>query len=62
MTLPAPNFNVIRSESNAETMVNMEITAEMPPAQDTGTFRSWLMVGHADPSRESGNPKLINAT
>ena len=28
----------------------------------TGTFRSWLMVGHADPSSESGNPRLINAT
>ena len=56
------DFNVIRSESSAETIVNMEITAEMPPAHATGTFRSWLMVGHADPSSESGNPRLINAT
>ena len=62
VTLPAPNFNVIRSESSAETIVNMEITAEMPPAHATGTFRFWLMVGHADPSSESGNPRLTNAT
>ncbi len=49
VTLPAPKCSVIRSESNAETIVPMEMTMEMPPAHDSGTSRSWLMDGHADP-------------
>ena len=31
------------------------------PAQDTGIPSSGYMVGQADPSRESGRPRLIKA-
>jgi hypothetical protein len=33
---------------------------ERIPAQDTGTPSSGYMVGQADPSRESGRPRLMN--
>jgi len=33
----------------------------MIPAQDTGTFNAPYITGHAEPRRESGSPRLINA-
>ena len=38
-----------------------EMIMERIPAQDTGTPSSGYMVGQADPSRESGRPRLIKA-
>ena len=61
VTRPAPNRSVMRSLSSAETMVPALIVIEMPPAHETGAPRSWLIVGHAAPSRASGRPRLMKA-
>ncbi len=42
-------------------MVPAEMTIEMPPANETGTPKSWYIVGQAAPSMASGNPRLTNA-
>ena len=62
MTLPAPNRKVIRSDSNADTMVPAEMVMEMPPSQETGAFKSVPIVGQAAPSTASGKPRLMKAT
>ena len=42
-------------------MVPTAMIIEMMPAKDTGTPKGPYMEGHADPSRESGRPRLIKA-
>ena len=42
-------------------MVPKEMIMDRMPAWDTGTPSSGYMDGHADPSRESGRPRLMNA-
>ena len=59
VTLPVPRVRVSRSLCRLERIVPSEM--ERIPAQDTGTPSSGYMVGQADPSRESGRPRLIKA-
>ena len=61
VTFPVPSARVSRSLFRLETMVPSEMIMERIPAQDTGTPSSGYMVGQADPSRESGRPRLIKA-
>ena len=61
VTLPVPRVRVSRSLCRLERMVPSEMIMERIPAQDTGTPSSGYMVGQADPSRESGRPRLIKA-
>ena len=42
-------------------MVEPEIIMLITPAQETDASRSLYMEGQAEPSRESGSPRLINA-
>jgi len=44
-----------------DTIVLPAITIEIIPAVPNDACRSVLITGHADPSNESGKPKLINA-
>ena len=61
VTLPAPSARVNRSLFRLETMVPKEMIMDRMPAWDTGTPSNGYMDGHADPSRESGRPRLMNA-
>ena len=61
VTLPVPRVRVSRSLCRLERMVPSEMIMERMPAQETGTPSSGYMVGQADPSRESGRPRLIKA-
>jgi hypothetical protein len=54
----APNFLVILSLKRLESTVPAATIADTIPAYDTGTPSSTNIVGHADPSAESGSPKL----
>ena len=60
VTFPVPSLYVSRSLIRLETIVPNEIMMEIMPAQETDTLNSVYMVGHADPSKASGSPKLIN--
>lgn len=62
VTRPGPSFLVSRSDWRLETMVPEAMIIVMMPAKDTGTSRSECMMGHADPTRESGRPRLMKAT
>jgi hypothetical protein len=57
---PAPNFLVNRSDAKLAIIVPPEISMETIPAYEDGTAISPRMTGHAEPSRESGNPRLTN--
>lgn len=59
VTIPAPYFLVTLSESRMETIVPEQIIIDIIPAHERGTAKSADMTGHADPSRESGKPRLI---
>ena len=61
VTLPAPSRLVSRSLIKLETMVPPEISMEITPAQDMGTFSCPYMEGQAEPRRESGRPRLMKA-
>ena len=61
VTTPVPNFLVRRSESRLERMVPPEMIMVTTPAKEAGTPNCGWITGHAEPSRESGSPRLINA-
>ena len=61
VTRPAPSRRVRRSLCRLDTTVPSEMIMEMMPAQDTGAPSSALMDGHAEPSSESGSPRLTKA-
>ncbi|MOA29898.1 hypothetical protein D3C78_1509420 [compost metagenome] len=61
VTFPVPNRARTEPLARLETIVLPAITMESTPAVPSDAFRSILITGHAAPSRESGNPKLINA-
>ena len=61
VTLPAPSLRVNRSLNRLETMVPAAMIMDTTPAQEIGTPNSRCMTGHADPNRESGRPRLMNA-
>lgn len=57
-----PNFPVSLSDNKLDTMVHPDMTIVIKPIYETGTLKSLCIAGHPEPSKESGNPKLINAT
>ena len=61
MTLPVPSLRVILSLCQLETIVPAAIIMDIIPTYDTGTPNSEYIEGHAEPSSEYGNPRLINA-
>jgi len=58
---PAPRRLTSRSVMRLDTMVPRQITSDIVPAADTAAPRLACMVGHAEPSRPSGRPRLTNA-
>ena len=61
VTPRVPNFFVSRSDISPEIIVPPEIIMETKPMYESGTPKSTRMVGHAEPSSESGRPKLMKA-
>lgn len=61
VTRPAPSLLVSRSANRQETMVPPAMIMVMIPAKETGTPSSPCITGQAEPTRESGRPRLINA-
>jgi hypothetical protein len=61
VTLLVPNFFVILSDIRLEIMVPPDIIIDSIPINDIETPISWCITGQAEPSNESGNPKLIKA-
>ena len=59
VTLPVPSFLVSRSLCRLDTTVPRETMMETAPAQDMGTPSSAWITGQAEPSRESGRPRLM---
>lgn len=62
VTHPVPNRANRRALSKLETTVPQDTIMEIMPAKDMGASNSFCMEGHAEPSRESGSPRLIKAT
>ena len=62
VTFPVPNRLMSLVLIRLETTVPHETTMDTTPAKDSGAERSTCMAGQAEPKRESGRPKLINAT
>ena len=61
VTAPVPNRRVSLSLCRLETIVPSAMIMEMMPAYESGTPNSVFIVGQAEPSRESGRPRLIKA-
>lgn len=59
VTKPVPNFFVNLSLKRLETTVPRHIIIDIIPAYDSGASKSIRITGHAEPSNESGKPKLI---
>ena len=60
-TTPVPKRRLIRSERRLEMMVQAEMIMVTIPAALIGIPISWYISGQAEPSRESGSPRLMNA-
>ena len=58
---PVPKRVFRRSLFKLDTIVPAAIIIEMMPAEETEVPSSGYMTGHAEPSRESGSPRLMNA-
>ena len=61
VTSPGPKRRVTRSLARAEMTVQADIIMDIIPAKETGTPSWGYMLGQAEPSRESGRPRLIKA-
>ena len=61
VTAPVPNLRVKKSEARLETMVPAAMIMETAPAAETEAPNSTCMTGQAEPSSESGSPRLIKA-
>ncbi|GIP14738.1 hypothetical protein J40TS1_03800 [Paenibacillus montaniterrae] len=59
--LPVPKRWIKEPLTKLETIVPPAIIIEISPAEPIDAPISGHMTGHADPSKESGSPKLINA-
>ena len=46
--------------ASEDMIVIRHIVMETYPAKDDGTTKDICIVGHAEPRRESGNPRLMN--
>lgn len=61
VTILVPNRFVSRSDIRLEQIVPPEIIIETMPIYEIGTSKEILSAGQAEPRRESGSPRLINA-
>lgn len=61
VTSSVPNLVVKKLENKLESMVKQAIIMVTMPATETSAPISAEMVGHAEPKRESGKPRLIKA-
>ena len=61
VTSPAPKRRVRRSDSRLDTMVPQAMSMEITPAKDRGAPSSRRISGQAEPSSESGRPRLMKA-
>ena len=59
VTGPVPSFRFILSESKLDMIVPAEIIIEIIPAIERVAEKSFDIIGHAEPSKESGSPRLI---
>lgn len=59
VTRPVPKRFIILSLKTLEITVPPAAIIEITPANESGTFNVSYMTGHAEPSRESGSPRLI---
>ena len=59
VTRPVPSFRFILSESRLDMIVPAEIIIEIIPAIERDAEKSFDIIGHAEPSKESGSPRLI---
>jgi hypothetical protein len=60
VSFPVPSLLIDLPLNNVEIIVPQEIIIDIIPAYDTGTFNVSYMLGHAEPKRVSGNPRLMN--
>ena len=61
VTVLVPKRLVRRSDISPEIIVPPEIIMETNPMYEIGTLKAACIVGHAEPSSESGSPRLIKA-
>jgi hypothetical protein len=61
VTSPAPSLLVSLSDIRLDTTVPHEIIMVTIPAYERDTSNCSYIVGHAEPSKESGSPRLIKA-
>ena len=61
VTVPVPNRCIIGPLNKLETTVPVAAIIDMMPPYATGTFNVLNMEGQPEPSKASGNPRLINA-
>jgi hypothetical protein len=59
VTRPVPKRFIILSLTILETTVPPAIIMEIYPAYGKGTYNESYIEGHAEPSNESGSPKLM---
>ncbi len=59
VTFPVPNRRVRRSLCRLEMIVPSEMIIKMIPEYETGTPSCGYIVGQAEPSSESGSPRLM---
>ena len=55
------NFRFNLSENKLEIIVQPEMIIVTMPIYEISTENSLCITGHADPSKESGRPRLMNA-
>ena len=61
VTSAVPKRLVIRSDRRLDTMVPAAMIMEITPAKESSAPKSRRMTGQAEPSSESGRPRLMKA-
>ena len=61
VTARVPSLLISLSDNRLDNTVPPDIIMDTTPRNETGTFSSPRIAGQADPSRESGSPRLIKA-
>ena len=61
VTRPVPNYRISLSHIRLDRIVPPAIIIEIIPAKDMDVSNSLYITGQPEPSKESGNPRLINA-
>ena len=60
-SIAVPKRRVSRSDSRLDTMVPPAMIIEITPAKESGAPNCSCISGQAEPSSESGSPRLIKA-